>query len=94
MDTELAQDMVTCNPDGVLMVHITKLYPSSDALTFSALGRVFSGTLTKGMAVAVRQQARFDARFTPLQCLFMSFMVVSWTFWLELTHRCLVSTTR
>lgn len=53
MNTELADDMLTCNPDGALMIHVTKLFPSQDALTFSALGRVFSGTVKKGMAVAV-----------------------------------------
>jgi 116 kDa U5 small nuclear ribonucleoprotein component len=46
--------MVNCNADGVLMVHITKLFPSEDAQTFSAFGRVFSGTLTKGAHVSVR----------------------------------------
>lgn len=53
LDSELAEDMRTCNPDGMLMVHVTKLYPSQDAQTFTALGRVFSGTLTKGAAVSV-----------------------------------------
>ncbi len=53
MDSELAEDMLNCNPDGILMVHVTKLYPSQDATTFTALGRVFSGTITKGAAVSV-----------------------------------------
>ena len=57
LDSELAEDMVSCNPDGVLMIHITKLFPSEDAQTFSAFGRVFSGTITKNAHVAVRDVA-------------------------------------
>jgi U5 small nuclear ribonucleoprotein component len=37
--------MFACDPDGPLMVHTTKLYPTQDGTSFHALGRVFSGTL-------------------------------------------------
>jgi len=53
LDSRLAKNMIACDPEGILMVHVTKLYPSNDASSFTALGRVFSGTLTKGMTVAV-----------------------------------------
>eukprot|EP00051_Salpingoeca_urceolata_P011839 m.147134 g.147134 ORF g.147134 m.147134 type:complete len:988 (+) comp17277_c0_seq2:4560-7523(+) len=45
LDSELVEDMRTCNPHGELMVHVTKLYPSQDASKFFAFGRVMSGTL-------------------------------------------------
>ena len=35
------------------MVHITKLYHTTDAQSFRAFGRVMSGVLTKGMDVKV-----------------------------------------
>eukprot|EP01132_Coremiostelium_polycephalum_P006280 gene6280-7825_t len=37
-----------CDPDGPLMVHITKLLSKPDGSGFDCLGRVLSGTLTKG----------------------------------------------
>lgn len=36
--------MLSCDADGPLMVHITKLYPTQDATQFHAFGRVISGT--------------------------------------------------
>lgn len=38
---------------GRLMVHTTKLYPTSDASTFHVFGRVFSGTLYANSPVRV-----------------------------------------
>jgi U5 small nuclear ribonucleoprotein component len=35
------------------MVHITKLYSTTDAQSFRALGRVMSGTLRKGQEIKV-----------------------------------------
>jgi translation elongation factor EF-G len=45
--------MRACDPEGPVMVHITKLYSTTDAQGFRALGRVMSGTLRKGMGVKV-----------------------------------------
>ncbi|KAG8934940.1 U5 small nuclear ribonucleoprotein component [Tulasnella sp. 418] len=45
--------MSKCDPDGPLMIHITKLYHTADAMDFRAYGRVLSGTVRKGMEVKV-----------------------------------------
>ena len=45
LNSSVAQDMINCNPDGELIVHVTKLYPSQDATIFEAFGRVMSGTI-------------------------------------------------
>ncbi|KAG9303617.1 hypothetical protein G9A89_018513 [Geosiphon pyriformis] len=53
MDTEVAEAMKKCDSDGPLMIHITKLYNSSDASTFDAFGLILSGTVRKGQPVRV-----------------------------------------
>ncbi|ESO05879.1 hypothetical protein HELRODRAFT_105890 [Helobdella robusta] len=53
LDTELANHMFNCDPDGPLMVHTTKLYPTYDATTFHALGRIMSGTLSSDQNVRI-----------------------------------------
>lgn len=45
--------MKSCDPDGPVMVHITKLYHTTDAQSFRAFGRVLSGTLRRGTEVKV-----------------------------------------
>lgn len=52
-DSEIARDMAQCDQDGLLMVHTTKMYPSNDAASFYAFGRVFSGTVNAGQRVRV-----------------------------------------
>eukprot|EP00911_Craspedida_sp_UC1_P000165 UC1_evm1s131 len=49
----LVDSMNTCDPEGPLMVQVTKLYPNADASAFDALGRVLSGTLHAGRRVTV-----------------------------------------
>ena len=44
LDDELGDAMVSCDPEGPLMFHVTKLYPTPDATVFHAFGRVMSGT--------------------------------------------------
>ncbi|KAJ7070648.1 P-loop containing nucleoside triphosphate hydrolase protein [Mycena amicta] len=51
--SDLVQSMKSCNPDGPVMVQITKLYQTTDAQSFRAFGRVLSGTIRKGMEVKV-----------------------------------------
>ncbi|KZT08599.1 Calreticulin-domain-containing protein [Laetiporus sulphureus 93-53] len=53
MSSEIVSHMKTCNPDGPVMVQITKLYHTTDAQSFRAFGRVISGTVRKGMDVKV-----------------------------------------
>ncbi len=45
--------MKTCDPNGPVMVQVTKLYHTTDAQSFRAFGRVMSGTLKKGMDIKV-----------------------------------------
>jgi len=53
LSSDLAHAMQTCSPEGSVMVHITKLYHTTDAQSFRAFGRVISGTVRKGMEVKV-----------------------------------------
>ncbi|KAF4612297.1 hypothetical protein D9613_004072 [Agrocybe pediades] len=52
-NSELAAAMKSCDPEGPVMVQITKLYHTTDAQSFRSFGRVISGTLRKGMNVKV-----------------------------------------
>ncbi len=45
--------MQRCDAAAPAMVHITKLYSTSDAQSFRAFGRVMSGTLRQGDVVKV-----------------------------------------
>lgn len=53
LDTQTALSMQGCNQDGPLVVHVTKLFNSSDASTFYSLGRVMSGVARPGQNVRV-----------------------------------------
>ncbi|KAK0521089.1 hypothetical protein OC834_006797 [Tilletia horrida] len=49
----LFASLARCDPDGPLVVHITKLFPSADASSMRAFGRVLSGTVRVGDQVNV-----------------------------------------
>lgn len=51
--SEIAQAMKSCDPQGPVMVQISKLYHTTDAQSFRSFGRVISGTLRKGMEIKV-----------------------------------------
>ncbi|KAJ9668944.1 hypothetical protein H2201_000770 [Coniosporium apollinis] len=53
LDTATATAMSVCDQDGPLVVHVTKLFNTTDAKAFHALGRVMSGTARPGDAVRV-----------------------------------------
>lgn len=53
LTSSVANSMKACDPEGPVMVHVTKLYHTTDAQSFRALGRVFSGTVRKGMSIKV-----------------------------------------
>ncbi|KKK23791.1 hypothetical protein AOCH_000290 [Aspergillus ochraceoroseus] len=53
LDTKVANSMSTCDADGPLVVHVTKLLTSTDASGFHALGRIMSGTARPGSQVRV-----------------------------------------
>ena len=59
LNTSIAKSMLKTNPNGPLMIHVTKLYPKHDAQSttsghsYSALGRIYSGTVKAGDKVKV-----------------------------------------
>ncbi|KII74218.1 U5 small nuclear ribonucleoprotein component [Thelohanellus kitauei] len=53
INTEIGKSLLNCDPNGPLLVHISKLYSSQDGLMFYAFGRVFSGTIESGMSIRV-----------------------------------------
>ena len=73
INTSIAKSMVECDPNGTLMIHVTKLYangisnisasnnsPATAATageTFAALGRVYSGSIKAGDKVKVLGEA-------------------------------------
>ncbi|KAG8810977.1 U5 small nuclear ribonucleoprotein component [Serendipita sp. 399] len=53
MSSELANSLKQCDPNGPTIIHVTKLYNSTDAQSFRAFGRVMSGTIKTGTQVKV-----------------------------------------
>ncbi|KAK1925362.1 P-loop containing nucleoside triphosphate hydrolase protein [Papiliotrema laurentii] len=53
LTSDLADSMVKCDPEGPTVVHVTKLFHTSDAQDFRAFGRVMSGTVRRGQSVKV-----------------------------------------
>ena len=53
LSSNLANAMQRCDASAPVMVHVSKLYHTTDAQNFRAFGRVMSGTLKKGMEVNV-----------------------------------------
>lgn len=52
-DAKVAASIASCDQDGPLVVHVTKLFHTADAKSFYSFGRVLSGTARPGMAVRV-----------------------------------------
>ncbi|KAI8137914.1 P-loop containing nucleoside triphosphate hydrolase protein [Fennellomyces sp. T-0311] len=53
LDGEVGQAMMKCDPEGPLVIHVTKLFDNEGATGFDAFGRVFSGTVKSGQIVRV-----------------------------------------
>jgi len=53
MDDDCANGMRNCDPNGPLMVYISKMVPTTDKGRFYAFGRVFSGTCKTGQKVRI-----------------------------------------
>ncbi|TPX51401.1 hypothetical protein SeMB42_g00440 [Synchytrium endobioticum] len=53
-DDECAQGVRECNPNGPLMLYVSKMVPTSDKGRFYAFGRVFSGTVKAGLKVRIQ----------------------------------------
>jgi len=45
--------MKNCDPNGVLMMYVSKMVPTADKSRFFAFGRVFSGTVKTGEKVRI-----------------------------------------
>jgi U5 small nuclear ribonucleoprotein component len=57
MDGPIVQDMLSCSSHGRLVVHVTKLYSTSDGSAFDAFGRIYSGTIKPGQRIKVLGEA-------------------------------------
>eukprot|EP00871_Galdieria_phlegrea_P003208 jgi/Galph1/3889/GphlegSOOS_G2550.1 len=53
LDDTAATAIRNCDPNGPLMVYISKMVPATDKGRFVAFGRVFSGTVKTGMKVRI-----------------------------------------
>ncbi|KAJ8515428.1 hypothetical protein ONZ45_g7163 [Pleurotus djamor] len=51
--SDLAASMKACSAEGPVMIHVAKLYHTTDAQSFRAFGRILSGTVRKGMDIKV-----------------------------------------
>lgn len=54
MDDEAAKAIRACDPNGPLMMYISKMIPTTDKGRFYAFGRVFSGTVSTGKKVRIQ----------------------------------------
>jgi len=54
LDDECATGIAKCDPNGPLMMYISKMVPTSDKGRFYAFGRVFSGTVATGQKVRIQ----------------------------------------
>eukprot|EP00245_Coleochaete_scutata_P016009 TRINITY_DN7331_c0_g1_i1.p1 TRINITY_DN7331_c0_g1~~TRINITY_DN7331_c0_g1_i1.p1 ORF type:complete len:844 (-),score=226.07 TRINITY_DN7331_c0_g1_i1:545-3076(-) len=53
LDDQYANAIRNCDPDGPLMLYVSKMIPASDKGRFFAFGRVFSGRIATGMKVRI-----------------------------------------
>jgi len=54
LDDRFAQSIRECNPEGPLMMYVSKMVPTSEKGRFYAFGRVFSGTIATGAQVRIQ----------------------------------------
>jgi elongation factor 2 len=54
LDDECATAIRKCDPNGPLMLYVSKMVPTSDKGRFYAFGRVFSGTVKAGLKVRIQ----------------------------------------
>jgi len=66
MDDECAEAIRSCNPDGPLMLYVSKMVPTTDKGRFYAFGRVFAGTVKTGQKVRIMGPAYQPGKKTDL----------------------------
>ncbi|KAG0225675.1 Elongation factor 2, partial [Actinomortierella wolfii] len=54
LEDECAKAIEACDPNGPLMLYVSKMVPTSDKGRFYAFGRVFSGTVRAGLKVRIQ----------------------------------------
>jgi len=54
LDDESAEGIRKCDPEGPLMLYVSKMVPTSDKGRFYAFGRIFSGKVASGMKVRIQ----------------------------------------
>jgi len=54
MDDECANGIRSCDPNGPLMMYVSKMVPTSEKGRFYAFGRVFSGIIATGQTVRIQ----------------------------------------
>jgi len=54
MDDECAKAIRACDPEGPLMMYVSKMVPTSEKGRFYAFGRVYSGTVATGQMVRIQ----------------------------------------
>lgn len=52
-EDEVSEAMMNCDPNGPLMMYVSKMVPTTDKGRFYAFGRVFSGTISTGQKVRI-----------------------------------------
>ena len=53
LDSTIATSLTACDPNGPLVLHVTKTYSTTDATQFHCLARILSGTVKKGQKVKI-----------------------------------------
>jgi len=53
-DDEIAKSIKSCDPNGPLVIYVSKMVPTNDGGRFYAFGRVFSGTVRAGQKVRIQ----------------------------------------
>lgn len=57
LNSKIAKSMISCEARAPLMIHVTKLYAAPDGQSFSAFGRIYSGTVKPGDKVKILGEA-------------------------------------
>ena len=72
MEDEAAKGIANCDPNGPLMMYVSKMVPTNDKGRFYAFGRVFSGRIKTGQKVRIlgpnyEKGGKADFFFKPVQ---------------------------